>query len=179
MLVVVEVGQHLLLDPLRVLVAESDPDPAPDDGSGARGGEEKPAAKKAQPNQEKPLANIMVNVLIPVVALSFLSKNPGEAGAKLWHIGPLWGMVVAVAFPLFYGLFDLIKKRKVNFFSVLGIGSVLLTGGITIKVWEGEDGVAANAATLFAIKEALIPVVFGITILASHWLMSRLPMALK
>jgi hypothetical protein len=123
-----------------------------------------PAAKPAA-KQENPLTNIMVNVLIPVVALSVLSKETG----KPWHIGPLYGMIVAVAFPLCYGFYDLITKRKVNFFSVLGVISVLLTGGITIYVWKGIDGVADNAATLFAIKEACIPIVFGVTILASHW----------
>ena len=49
--------------------------------------------KSAQ--QDNPLVNIMVNVLIPVVALSFLSKD----GGKPWHFGPLWGMIIAVAFP--------------------------------------------------------------------------------
>ena len=107
----------------------------------------------------------MVNVLVPVLALTMLSKTED----KFWHIGPVWGMLVAVAFPLCYGLYDLATKRKVNFFSVLGLVSVLLTGGLTIYLWEEGDKVADNAAVLFGIKEACIPIVFGFTILLSHW----------
>ena len=109
--------------------------------------------------------NILVNVLIPVVALSALSKEAG----KPWHIGPLWGMIVAVAFPVAYGTWDLISKRKVNFFSILGIVGVLLTGGITLYVWNDDGTVKSNAGMLFAIKEATIPTIFGILILGSHW----------
>jgi hypothetical protein len=121
-----------------------------------------PAKKK---DQENPLVNLMVNVLVPVVALTALSKDDD----KFWHIGPLYGMIVAVAFPVCYGTWYLISKRKVNFFSVLGIVSVLLTGGITLYVWNNDGTVKPNAAVLFAIKEAMIPTVFGILILGSHW----------
>ena len=111
------------------------------------------------------MTNVMVNVLIPVLALTMLSKD----GDKLWHIGPLIGMLVAVAFPLCYGIYDIIVRRKVNFFSILGLVSVLLTGGLTLFLWEEGEKVADNAAVLFGIKEACIPVMFGITILLSHW----------
>ncbi|MGK0187614.1 MAG: hypothetical protein ACI9R3_003402 [Verrucomicrobiales bacterium] len=121
-----------------------------------------PPAKKSK---ENPLMNILINVLIPVVALSALSKD----GGKPWHIGPLWGMIVAVTFPVVYGIWDLIRSRKVNFFSVVGIIGVLLTGGITLYVWNADGTVKESAAFLFAIKEATIPIVFGILILGSHF----------
>ena len=133
----------------------------------SKAGESVKAPGKAPdgPKEENPLTNIMVNVLIPVVALTMLSKT----GDKPWHIGPLYGMLVAVAFPLCYGIYDLFKRKKVNFFSVLGLVSVLLTGGLTLFLWEEGDTVADNAAVLFGIKEACIPIVFGVTILLSHW----------
>lgn len=115
--------------------------------------------------KENPLMNILINVLIPVVALSALSKEDG----KPWHIGPLWGMIVAVTFPVVYGIWDLISRRKVNFFSIVGIIGVLLTGGITLYVWNDDGTVKPNAAFLFAVKEATIPVVFGVLILGSHF----------
>ena len=123
-----------------------------------------PACEKPE-KQENPVANILVNVLIPVLALSLLSKEEG----KPWHIGPLWGMIVAVAFPVVYGVYDLVSKKKMNFFSILGIVSILLTGGITLFVWNEDGTVKPNAAFLFAIKEATIPITFGTAILASHW----------
>jgi hypothetical protein len=147
----------------------SDEDTAPGDPPSDEGGSPDPSpappAAAAAKKQENPLTNIMVNVLIPVLALTMLSKT----GGKPWHIGPLYGMLVAVAFPLCYGIYDLITRKKVNLFSVLGLVSVLLTGGLTLFLWEEGDKVADNAAVLFGIKEACIPIVFGVTILLSHW----------
>ncbi|MFT5104455.1 MAG: hypothetical protein ACI9UA_000070 [Pseudoalteromonas tetraodonis] len=145
----------------------SEEDSASGDPSSDKDGSPDPSPTSTPPakKQENPLTNIMVNVLVPVLALTMLSKDEGRP----WHIGPVWGMLVAVAFPLCYGLYDLATKRKVNFFSILGLVSVLLTGGLTIYLWEDGDKVSANAAVLFGIKEACIPIVFGVTILLSHW----------
>jgi len=128
----------------------------------------------AKKQQDNPLANIMWNVLIPVAALSFLSKGDNDplhqaAGEKLWHIGPIWGMALAVSLPLIYGLRHLIITKKPNFFSVLGIISILLTGGIAIMAFQKDGTVDAEAPFWFALKEAAIPFVFGVTILLSHW----------
>jgi len=115
--------------------------------------------------QDHPLSNIMWNVLIPIVALSFLGKN----GDKIWHIGPVAGMLVAVSLPFIYGVHHLIKTRKPNCFSILGIVSILLTGGIAIMAYKDNGTVDAAAPQWFALKEAAIPFVFGLTILVSHW----------
>ncbi|MFN7343134.1 MAG: hypothetical protein ACK5TA_07345, partial [bacterium] len=117
--------------------------------------------KKAKPAQENPLANIFINVLIPVLALSYLSKEPGAAEAKSWHIGPLYALFVALAFPIGYGLWFFVKTKKMNFFSALGLFSVLLTGGLTLFLWNKDGTVKENAAVLFGLKEASIPFVLG------------------
>ena len=58
-----------------------------------------------KPKPEHPLVNIFVNVLIPVMVLSYLSKDP-EIQMKLgkpvkpWHIGPLWAMIIALGLSL-------------------------------------------------------------------------------
>jgi hypothetical protein len=119
----------------------------------------------AKKQQEHPLSNIMWNVLIPIVALSFLGKN----GDKFWHVGPLLGMIIAVSLPVVYGVHHLIKTRKPNFFSILGVVSILLTGGIAIMAYKDNGAVDEQAPQWFALKEAAIPFVFGVTILASHW----------
>lgn len=115
--------------------------------------------------QENPLANIMWNVLIPVAALGFL----GKSGDKLWQVGPLWGMIIAVSLPVIYGVHHLIKTRKPNFFSILGVISILLTGGISIMAYQDNGTVDEKAPLWFALKEAAIPFIFGVTILISHW----------
>ncbi len=128
-----------------------------------------PDPKKAQ---EHPLANILINVIIPVLVLSFLSKDPeiqeklGKS-ARPWHIGPLYAMIVALVLPLGYGIWHFIQTRKPNFFSGLGLISILLTGGLTLYLWNQDGSVKENAGLLFGIKEASIPLVLGIAILTS------------
>ena len=127
-----------------------------------------------KPAQENPLANILINVLIPVLALSYLSKDPAMQemlgkSAKFWHIGPLKALFVALAFPICYGVWFFAKTRKMNFFSGLGLFSVLLTGGLTLFLWNKDGTVKEHAAVLFGLKEASIPFMLGIAIIASHW----------
>jgi hypothetical protein len=114
--------------------------------------------------QENPLHNILINVLIPVFALSFMSKD----GDKIWHIGAAKAMCVALIPPLAYGIWFFVKTKKTNFFSLLGLISVALTGGLTIYLWNEDGTVKPNAGLLFGIKEACIPFVLGFAVLFSH-----------
>jgi len=111
-----------------------------------------------KPKQEHPLANILINVIIPVLVLSFLSKDPdlqeklGKA-VRPWHIGPIYAMIVALALPLGYGIWHFIQTRKPNFFSGLGLISIALTGGLTLYLWNPDGSVKPNAGLLFGIKD--------------------------
>ena len=126
-----------------------------------------------KPPQEHPLANILINVIVPVLILSYLSKDPelqerlGKI-ARPWHIGPLKAMALALLLPLGYGVWHFIKTRKGNFFSALGLVSVLLSGGLTLYLWNANGTVKPNAGILFGLKEALIPLALGVAILVSH-----------
>jgi hypothetical protein len=130
-------------------------------------------ANPSKTPQEHPLANILINVIIPVLILSYLSKDPalqeklGKA-VRPWHIGPLKAMFLALALPLGYGVWHFVKTRKGNFFSALGLASVLLSGGLTLYLWNKDGTVKPNAGFLFGIKEALIPLILGIAILTSQ-----------
>ena len=137
------------------------------------------AAPAKPKHQEHPLANILINVLIPVLALSYLSKDPefqqaiGKA-VRPWHIGPVKALVVALIFPIGYGIWHFVKTRKANFFSALGLVSVLLTGGLTIFLWNKDGTVKPNADVLFGLKEASIPLILGIAVIGSHYTSSPL-----
>ena len=124
--------------------------------------------------REHPLANILINVLIPVLALSYLSKDPAFQEAigksvKPWHIGPVKAIIVALVFPIAYGVWYFFKTRKPNFFSALGLVSVLLTGGLTLFLWNDDGTVKPNAAVLFGLKEGSIPLILGLAVLGSHY----------
>ncbi|WP_333606853.1 VC0807 family protein [Arsukibacterium sp.] len=97
------------------------------------------------------LSNLIFNIVVPAV---ILSKFSGEE-----QLGPVWGIVLALAFPIGFGLWDLRRLGKVNFFSVLGIISVFLTGGIALLELD---------PAYIAIKEAAIPGAIGIAVLVSQ-----------
>lgn len=137
------------------------------------------AAPEKSSHHDHPLANILINVLIPVLALSYLSKDPELQQAigktvRFWHIGPIKALVVALAFPICYGAWHFIRTRKANFFSALGMISVMLTGGLTIFLWNNDGTVKSNADVLFGLKEASIPLILGIAVIGSHYTPSPL-----
>jgi intracellular septation protein A len=119
--------------------------------------ENTPTDAKPKPKKESFLANILLNIVIPAVILSKLS---GEA-----YLGTQWAIVVALAFPLGYGLRDFIATRKINVFSALGFISILLTGGISLMQLDPQ---------YIAIKEAAIPGLIGLFALFS--LKTRFPL---
>lgn len=109
------------------------------------------AAKPQQPQKKESfLANLLLNIVIPSVILSKFSNDE--------YLGVTNGVIVALAFPLLYGLYDFWHMRKINFFSILGFISVLLTGGISLLQLDPQ---------YIAIKEAAIPGLFGLATLIS------------
>ena len=80
-------------------------------------------------------------------------KLSGEA-----RLGPDGALVLALAFPLGWGAFELLKYRKFNFVALLGLVSVILTGGIGLLHLDNQ---------WLAIKEAAIPGLIGIAVLVS------------
>ncbi|WP_413293635.1 VC0807 family protein [Bdellovibrio sp. HCB185ZH] len=103
-------------------------------------------APQAKP--ENSWLNLIFNILLPVMILNKLTK----------HIGPMNALVLALAFPLIYGIYDLLKRKKVNAFSVLGLLNVGLTGGLAVIGIHGF---------WFAVKEAAFPALVGLFVLGS------------
>ena len=67
-------------------------------------------------------------------------------------------LVIALAFPVCYWIYDYITRRKSNFFSVLGFVSILISGGVGLLEIDKD---------WIAIKEAGIPALFAIATLVS------------
>ncbi len=110
--------------------------------------------------QENPFVSLLINIFIPSLILMKLSKEA--------YLGPKLGLVVALAFPLLYGLRDFRARHKVNFMSVLGLVSILLTGGIGLLQLDRH---------WIAVKEAAIPALIGVGIIGS--LKTRYPLVKK
>lgn len=110
-----------------------------------------------QPRKENFLANVLLNIVIPTVILM--------KGSSEQYLGPTLGVIVALAFPIGYGLYDFSITKKVNLFSALGVISVILTGGISLLKLPPE---------YIAIKEAAIPALIGLATLASVY--TRFPL---
>jgi len=101
-------------------------------------------------HKPRPLIDLLISILIPSLILMKLS---GEE-----RLGADGALVLALAFPLGWGLFELVKYRKFNWIALLGLVSVLLTGGIGLLQLDPQ---------WLAIKEAAIPGIIGIAVLGS------------
>lgn len=108
------------------------------------------AADRKKKKKQNPLVNILFNIVVPVVILSKFSNDN--------YLGPKLGLVVALAFPLAYFIWDWRKEHKANFISILGFVSVLLTGIIGVFEFPSE---------LIAYKEASVPLIICLSVLIS------------
>lgn len=101
----------------------------------------------AKPN---PLIELSLTLILPSFILMKFS-GPDD-------LGSLNALLLALAFPLAWGAWSLLRERKVNMLAVLGLCSILLTGGI---------GVLQLDPQWLAVKEAAIPGLIGLAVVAS------------
>lgn len=104
-----------------------------------------------QNDQQNSFLNIIINILIPVMILNKGSK---------FHISPQTTVLIALSFPLFFGLYSLIKTRKINFVSLLGLINIVVSGTLSILALGG---------IWFAIKEAFFPLLIGAFVFISSY----------
>ena len=105
---------------------------------------------KPAPKPENLFLNLIFNIAMPSLVLSKMSTPE--------RLGPVWGLVVALSFPLVYGVWDYAKRKHTNFISIIGLVSVLLTGGL---------GLMHIGGFWFAVKEAAVPAIIGLAVLIS------------
>lgn len=109
------------------------------------------ASKK--PQQENIFVSLLCNLILPVLILQKGSKILGSFdGASTI------ALIVALCFPLLYGLNDYVRNKNKNILSILGFFNTLLTGVFAVATLEGH---------WFAIKEAAIPLLLGFGVLLS------------
>ena len=113
-----------------------------------------PMKKDTKPN---PLLEIGITIVLPALILTKLSGEDSLGSGR--------ALLLALAFPLAWGIWDGVKRRKLNWLAGLGVVSTLLTGAI---------GLLALDAQWLAVKEAAVPLLIGLVILGSAWTRSPL-----
>lgn len=101
-------------------------------------------------HKPRPMIDLLVSIVLPSVILMKLSGDDA--------LGATTALITALAFPLGWGLFERFRYKKTNFIALLGLVSVLLTGGIGLLELDTQ---------WLAIKEAAIPAIIGIAVLVS------------
>ena len=102
-------------------------------------------------NQPHPLLDLTLTVVLPSIVLESLSKPD--------RLGPAWALGVALLIPLAFGIYCFVQKRGLNFFSLLGLVAIMVTGGL---------GLLNLNAAWFAAKEAAFPIFLGLAFPLSH-----------
>lgn len=105
-------------------------------------------ARGPNPPRENALVSLAFNILIPVLALKKLTEP----------LGPATALIIALAFPLAYGGWDLLRTKKPNAMSILGLLNTLITGGLALIGVTGH---------WFAVKEAAFPLLIGLFVFFS------------
>jgi hypothetical protein len=103
-------------------------------------------------HKPRPMIDLMVSLVIPSV---ILMKFSGDE-----NLGASTALIVALAFPLSWGLFEFTRYRQFNFIALLGLISIVLTGSIGLLQLDPQ---------WLAIKEAAIPGLIGIGVLLSTY----------
>ena len=103
-------------------------------------------------HKPRPMIDLMVSLVIPSI---ILMKFSGDE-----NLGATAALIVALAFPLSWGLFELVRYRQFNFIALLGLISIVLTGGIGLLQLDPQ---------WLAIKEAAVPGLIGIAVLLSTY----------
>jgi len=104
------------------------------------------------PEKKNPLLEIFITIIVPALILMQLSSEQ--------RLGVKGALLLALSFPIVWGLRDALLRRKLNWLAVLGVVSTLLTGGIALLKLD---------PFWLAVKEAAVPGLIGLAVLGSNW----------
>jgi hypothetical protein len=108
------------------------------------------STKNLEVQKDNPFYNIICSFVIPSVVLSQLSDHS--------KLGPVYALILAILFPLGFGLYEAFVFKKASFVSILGFISTALTGGFGLMELSG---------IWFACKEASVPAIIAILLITS------------
>ena len=99
------------------------------------------------------MLNLLFTIIVPVIILTRFSSEDS--------LGPDKALALALALPIGYAIYELVRTRKISWSPVIGVVSVLLTGGFRLFDIPPE---------WLAVKEASIPAALALAILISAWI---------
>lgn len=99
------------------------------------------------------MLSLIVNIIIPTV---IMTRFAGED-----KLGAINALLLALAFPFAWGVWEMVKNRKVGWVPILGLISIGISGGI---------GLLKLPASWIAVKEAMVPGILALAILISAWI---------
>ena len=114
--------------------------------------------EKTSVKKENTFLNLGFNLILPILFLNKGKQWFGEYLEPYFDNAAVGVLVVSITFPIAYFIYDYLKRSKYNIFSILGLISVLLTGGI---------GILEIPTQWLAVKEAAIPLLIGLAVLVS------------
>lgn len=102
--------------------------------------------------QENVWVSLLANIALPALILS-------KGADWIPQISAAWRLVIALAFPTLYFIYDYMRRREANWISILGFAGTLLTGGV---------GLMRLSPFWVAVKEATIPALIAVALALSR-----------
>ena len=90
--------------------------------------------------KENPLISLIFSIIIPAIILSKFSSPD--------RLGVLPGVLIALAFPISFAIYNLIVTKKAGFIAILGFVSIFLTGIINEEKLSKHLGERASVKAL-------------------------------
>lgn len=111
------------------------------------------------------LAQLVVNFVIPIIVLTKFS-GPNQ-------LGPTKGMLVALAFPVAFEVYNVWKRRKLSMLSVFAVGGILVTGLVSL-LGLGEGWLAVRRSISYFVAAIAILVSVRIDKSIVGWLLPQI-----
>lgn len=99
------------------------------------------------------MISLLINIAIPTVIMTRFAGDD--------KLGAINALLLALAFPFLYGIYEMTRNRKIGWVPVLGLVSIAISGGIGLLKLPPE---------WVAVKEAMIPAILALVILISGWI---------
>lgn len=104
--------------------------------------------KSAVRRTPSPLLQFVINFVLPIIVLTKFSADD--------QLGPIYSMLVALAFPIVFELFSIYKRNRPSYLSLIAIGGIVVTGSISLLGLSEGWLALRRSIPYFALSAAII-----------------------